>query len=127
METCPFASYNHTALLVIDLDSSVACYQYIFNFDTINYPFPYRKHIKAKWLSIGGNAELHLGEFIGDTTQHYYTRHIGFTDKSIDSIFSRPKNLIIRYLKLKKHQMVKELIVLPILIAITYISLKDNR
>lgn len=88
-ELASFASYNHTALVVKDLDSSVAFYHYIFNFDTINYPFPYREHIRAKWLSIGHNAELHLGEFIGDTTQYYYPGHIGFTVKSIDSIFSR--------------------------------------
>ena len=88
-ETTSFASYNHTALVAKNLDSSVAFYQYIFDFDTIHYPFPYREHIRAKWLSIGHNAELHLGEFIGDTAQYYYPGHIGFTVKSIDSIFSR--------------------------------------
>lgn len=92
-KTSAFASYNHTALVVKDLDSSVAFYNFVFGFDTIHYPFPYREHIKAKWLSIGYNAELHLGEFKGDTTQYFYPGHIGFTVKSIDSIFLRLQKL----------------------------------
>lgn len=89
----PFAAYNHTAFVVKDLDSSVAFYNYVFEFDTIHYPFPHRENIRAKWMSIGNGGELHLGEFKGDTTQYYYPGHIGFTVSSIDTILSRLKEL----------------------------------
>lgn len=89
----PFAAYNHTAFVVKDLDSSVAFYNYVFEFETIHYPFPDRENIRAKWMSIGNGGELHLGEFKGDTTQYYYPGHIGFTVTSIDTILSRLKLL----------------------------------
>ena len=92
-ENEPLASYNHTAFVVKNLDSSVAFYNYVFEFDTIHYPFPYRENIKAKWMSIGNGGELHLGEFKGDTTQYYYPGHIGFTVTSIDTILSRLREL----------------------------------
>lgn len=88
-----FAAYNHTAFVVKNLDSSVAFYNYVFEFDTIHYPFPYRENIRAKWMSIGNGVELHLGEFKGDTTQYYYPGHIGFTVSSIDTILSRLEEL----------------------------------
>ncbi len=92
-ENEPFAAYNHTAFVVKDLDSSIEFYNYVFEFDTIHYPFPYRENIRAKWMSTGNGAELHLGEFKGDTTQYYYPGHIGFTVSSIDTILSRLSTL----------------------------------
>lgn len=89
----PFAAYNHTAFVVKNLDSSIAFYNYIFEFDTIHYPFPYRENIRAKWMSTGNGGELHLGEFQGDTSQYYYPGHIGFTVSSIDTILSRLNKL----------------------------------
>lgn len=89
----PFAAYNHTAFVVKNLDSSIAFYNYVFEFDTIHYPFPYRENIRAKWMSTGNGGELHLGEFKGDTMQYYYPGHIGFTVSSIDTILSRIKEL----------------------------------
>lgn len=88
-----FAEYNHTAFVVKNLDSSIAFYNYVFEFDTIHYPFPYRENIRAKWMSTGNGGELHLGEFKGDTTEYYYPGHIGFTVSSIDTILSRLKTL----------------------------------
>ena len=88
-----FASYNHTAFVVKNLDSSVVFYNYVFEFDTIHYPFPYRENIQAKWMSIGNGGELHLGEFKGDTTKYNYPGHIGFTVTSIDTILSRLREL----------------------------------
>jgi catechol 2,3-dioxygenase-like lactoylglutathione lyase family enzyme len=84
-----FASYNHTALVVKDLDASIEFYNHVFEFDTIHYPFPYRENIRAKWMSTGNGGELHLGEFQGDTTDYYYPGHIGLTVRSIDTIISR--------------------------------------
>ncbi len=92
-ENRPFASYNHTALVVKNLESGVAFYNYVFEFDTIHYPFPYRENIRAKWMSTGNGGELHLGEFKGDTTEYYYPGHIGFTVASIDTILSRLSDL----------------------------------
>lgn len=92
-ENNSFASYNHTALVVKNLDSSIEFYNYVFEFDTIHYPFPHRENIRAKWMSIGNGGELHLGEFKGDTTNYYYPGHIGFTVASIDTILARLKEL----------------------------------
>lgn len=89
----PFTLYNHTALVVKNLDSSIAFYNYIFEFDTIHYPFPYRENIRAKWMSTGNGGELHLGEFKGDTNKYYYPGHIGFTVASIDTILARLREL----------------------------------
>ena len=88
-----FASYNHTALVVKNLDSSVFFYNYMFDFDTIHYPFPYREEIRAKWMSTGKGSELHLGEFVGDTAEYYYPGHIGLLVSSIDTILSRLTSL----------------------------------
>ena len=88
-ENKSFAAYNHTAFVVKNLDSSISFYNYVFDFDTIHYPFPYRENIRAKWMSIGNGGELHLGEFKGDTTKYFYPGHIGFTVSSIDTILSR--------------------------------------
>lgn len=88
-----FAAYNHTAFVVKDLDASVEFYNFVFDFDTIHYPFPYRENIRAKWMSIGNGGELHLGEFRGDTTRYSYPGHIGFTVTSIDTVLTRLKVL----------------------------------
>ncbi|TVZ60197.1 catechol 2,3-dioxygenase-like lactoylglutathione lyase family enzyme [Flavobacteriaceae bacterium MAR_2010_105] len=93
VENTSFAAYNHTAFVVKDLDSSIAFYNFMFEFDTIHYPFPYREHIRAKWMSIGNGGELHLGEFKGDTTTYDYPGHIGFTVSSLDTILSRLKKI----------------------------------
>lgn len=44
-DNIPFANYNHTALVVKNLDASIAFYNYVFEFDTIPYPFPHRENI----------------------------------------------------------------------------------
>jgi hypothetical protein len=84
-----FAAYNHTALLVKNLDSSVAFYQYLFEFDTLPYPFPFRENLRVKWLSTGNGGELHLAQFIGDTATHTYPGHLGFTVSFLDTVLSR--------------------------------------
>lgn len=92
-EETPFASYNHTALVVKNLDSSIFFYNYMFDFDTIHYPFPPREELRAKWMSTGTDSELHLGEFIGDTTKYYSPGHLGLIVSSIDTILSRLTSL----------------------------------
>ncbi|PVW16494.1 VOC family protein [Marixanthomonas spongiae] len=89
----PFALYNHSTFVVKNVDSSVAFYHYVFEFDTIHFPFPYRENIRAKWMSTGNGGELHLGHFIGDTTTYSYPAHIGFTVSSMDTVLSRLKRL----------------------------------
>ncbi len=85
----PFAAYNHTALVVENLDTSVAFYQQLFQFDTIHYPFPPRPGIRAKWLQIGEHVELHLGEMEGDTSRTFNPGHLGFVVSSIDTFIAR--------------------------------------
>lgn len=89
MAQSQFAEYNHTALVVSNLDTSVAFYQGVFQFDTIPYPFPPRKGIEATWLKIGENVELHLAEFEGDTPKNFNPGHLGFMVSSIDTLLTR--------------------------------------
>ncbi|MCB0473616.1 MAG: VOC family protein [Flavobacteriaceae bacterium] len=93
VEKQSFALYNHSALVVKNVDASVQFYHYVFGFDTIHYPFPYRENIKAKWMSTGNGCELHLGELKGDTTHYFYPGHIGFTVTNIDTVLARLEQL----------------------------------
>jgi catechol 2,3-dioxygenase-like lactoylglutathione lyase family enzyme len=100
----PFAAYNHTALVVSNLDASVAFYQQLFQFDTIPYPFPPRTGIRAKWLKIGEDVELHLGELEGEPSNDFNPGHLGFTVSSIDTLLKRLYEVSSAYNKLAKEE-----------------------
>lgn len=63
------AWYNHTLLDVQNLESSVAFYTKVFQADTIPYPFPPSSQYIVKWLRVGEGTELHLSQWINDTTK----------------------------------------------------------
>jgi catechol 2,3-dioxygenase-like lactoylglutathione lyase family enzyme len=62
------AWYNHTLLDVKNLESSVAFYTKVFQADTIPYPFPPSPQYIVKWLRVGDGIELHLSQWVNDTT-----------------------------------------------------------
>ena len=63
------AWYNHTLLDVQNLESSVAFYTKVFQADTIRYPFPPSPQYIVKWLKVGEGIELHLSQWVNDTTK----------------------------------------------------------
>jgi len=63
------AWYNHTLLDVQNLEASVAFYSKVFQADTIPYPFPPSPQYIVKWLSVGKGTELHLSQWVNDTTK----------------------------------------------------------
>jgi len=63
------AWYNHTLLDVKNLESSVAFYTKVFQADTIPYPFPPSPQYVVKWLRVGEGIELHLSQWVSDTTK----------------------------------------------------------
>lgn len=85
----PFAAYNHTALVVSQLDTSVAFYQKLFQFDTLPYPFPPREGIRSKWLRMGEKAELHLAQLDGEEPDPYAPGHLGIMVSSLDTLLDR--------------------------------------
>ncbi|MES2645486.1 MAG: VOC family protein [Bacteroidota bacterium] len=93
------AWYNHTLLDVQNLESSVAFYTKVFQADTIHYPFPPSPQYNVKWLSIGEGIELHLSQWVIDTSKvihvmpsapgHVGFVHLGFMVVSIDDFLKR--------------------------------------
>ena len=63
------AWYNHTLLDVQNLESSVAFYTKVFQADTLPYPFPPSPQYIVKWLRVGEGTELHLSQWVNDTTK----------------------------------------------------------
>lgn len=63
------AWYNHTLLDVQNLESSVAFYTKVFQADTLPYPFPPSPQYIVKWLRVGEGIELHLSQWVNDTTK----------------------------------------------------------
>ena len=93
------AWYNHILLDVQNLDSSVAFYTKVFQTDTIPYPFPPSHEYIVKWLRVGEGFELHLSQWVNDTTKvisdipsgpgHVGFVHLGFMVISMDAFLKR--------------------------------------
>jgi catechol 2,3-dioxygenase-like lactoylglutathione lyase family enzyme len=93
------AWYNHTLLDVKNLESSVNFYTKVFQIDTILYPFPPSPEYLVKWLRVGEGIELHLSQWVNDTTKvtsvapsvpgHVGLVHLGFMVTSMDAFLKR--------------------------------------
>ena len=93
------AWYNHTLFDVKSLESSVAFYTKVFQADTIPYPFPPSPQYIVKWLRVGEGIELHLSQWLNDTTKviseissvpgHVGFVHLGFMVNSMDAFLKR--------------------------------------
>ena len=93
------AWYNHTLFDVKSLESSVAFYTKVFQADTIPYPFPPSPQYIVKWLSVGDGIELHLSQWVNDSTKvtgnlpsgsaHAGFVHMGFMVTSMDAFLKR--------------------------------------
>ena len=93
----PVAWYNHILLDVQNLDSSVAFYTKVFQVDTMLCPFPPTTQFAVKWLKVGKDVELHLSQWLNDTTKtvdpvplsHVGFVHLGFMVISMDAFLKR--------------------------------------
>jgi catechol 2,3-dioxygenase-like lactoylglutathione lyase family enzyme len=93
------AWYNHTLLDVKNLEISVDFYTKVFQADTIQYPFPPSPQYIVKWLSVGEGIELHLSQWVNDTTKiisdvpsgpkYVGFVHFGFMVSSMDAFLKR--------------------------------------
>jgi catechol 2,3-dioxygenase-like lactoylglutathione lyase family enzyme len=93
------AWYNHTLLDVKNLESSVDFYTKVFQADTIPYPFPPSPEYIVKWLRVGEGIELHLSQWVIDTTKiivdvpsgpkYVGFVHFGFMVISMDAFLKR--------------------------------------
>lgn len=91
--------YNHTLLDVQNLENSVAFYTKVFQADTIPYPFPPSPLYIVKWLKFGDGTELHLSQWVNDTTKvtsdvpsvpkYVGFVHLGFMVISMDAFLKR--------------------------------------
>ena len=93
------AWYNHTLLDVKNLESSVDFYTKVFQAHTIPYPFPPSPEYIVKWLRVGEGIELHLSQWVNDTTKiisdvpsgpkYVGFVHFGFMVISMDAFLKR--------------------------------------
>ena len=93
------AWYNHTLMDVQNLESSVAFYTKVFQADTIPCPFPPSPQYIVKWLKVGEGIELHLSQWVNDTTKvisdvpsgpkYVGFVHFGFMVISMDAFLKR--------------------------------------
>ncbi len=93
------AWYNHTLLDVKNLESSVDFYIKVFQADTIPYPFPPSPEYIVKWLRVGEGIEIHLSQWVNDTTtviseapsgpKYVGFVHFGFMVISMDAFLKR--------------------------------------
>jgi predicted enzyme related to lactoylglutathione lyase len=84
---------------VQNLESSVAFYTKVFHADTIPCPFPPSPQYIVKWLRFGEGIELHLSQWVIDTTKiisdvpsgpkYVGFVHLGFMVISIDAFLKR--------------------------------------
>ncbi len=93
------AWYNHTLLDVKNLEISVDFYTKVFQADTIQYPFAPSPQYIVKWLRFGEGIELHLSQWVIDTTKiivdvpsgpkYVGFVHFGFMVISMDAFLKR--------------------------------------
>lgn len=75
-----YAAFEHVALYVGNLDSSVNFYSGLFRFDTLPNPFP---KFRVKWYKIGQGLQLHLIEGARERSSPPFMHHICFSVASI--------------------------------------------
>jgi lactoylglutathione lyase len=86
--------FNHIGLYVSNVDVSAAFYSKLLHLDTIKNPWP---GAHMKWLSLGGNMQLHL---IGTEKANLIVpkgNHIAFSVASIDDFIAVLKKANIPY------------------------------
>ena len=88
--------FDHTAILVDDLDKSERFYRDILRLERLKSPFPpgERGHV---FISIGNNGELHVVQKEGEFIQHNKERHLAFSLQHFEAYLGFLKEKGIEY------------------------------
>ena len=76
----PFATFNHVALMVTDANKSADFYSSLLQLKPLKNPFP---GSSIRWLSLGGNMQLHLNQGSKAEVTVSKDNHIAFSVASI--------------------------------------------
>lgn len=90
----PYATFNHIAIYVKNLDKSVSFYSKLFQFDSIPDPFPERR---ITWFKIGEYNQLHIIQSMRDTIIAQDTYHFCFSVADVNEFVERLSKLNIDY------------------------------
>lgn len=86
--------FNHLALLVTDVDRSVAFYQRAFGFEEI---VNRTEKEGIRWLSFGDGRELHLISIYESEIQLHKAVHFAFTTDDFDALIQNLQSEAIPY------------------------------
>lgn len=87
-------SFNHLALAVVDVNTSMAFYQRIFNFKEIENT---ASKSKTRWLSLGEGKELHIIPRPEAKVKTVKAVHIAFSTNDFDAFITHIAALNIPY------------------------------
>ena len=95
LDGLPFSvSYDHTALHVADLETSVAFYERIFGLAEIEAP---GDPTIIRWLSLGGDDQLHLIDYDGEVPATTKAVHFALVVSDLDALVAHVEALGVPY------------------------------
>ena len=77
---------NHTAIYVVDLESSATFYKDIIGLDTIPEPFHDGRHA---WFSLGKGVALHIIQGAEEKKGYYKNQHTCLSVPSLDPVIEK--------------------------------------
>lgn len=86
--------YDHTALHVADLDAAVAFYRDVFGLPEIAAP---GDPAVIRWLSLGGDDQIHLIDFDGDVPPTDKAVHLALAVTDLDAFVAHLDRLGVAY------------------------------
>ena len=86
--------FNHTTILVVDMNKSADFYEKVMLFSRIQEPFHDNKHI---WEKIGDHNELHIVEGAKQIMPHDINIHLAFSVPSVEDFAKHLDAMNIKY------------------------------
>jgi len=100
------AVFNHLAIYVADLKTSLDFYTQIIGLDTVPEPFHDGKHA---WLDMGNKTKLHIIQGPGEKKVYFQNNHCCLSVASVDDFIAKLESNKIEYANAKgeKHSFTK--------------------